>query len=142
MRLLSDVNFLLALVADGHAQHQAVRAWWERLPATEVILICRPVQMALLRLLCTEAALGEDAVTLPIAWSIYATLLASGRFAFALEPRGLDPLWEKVCRPFARSPKVVMDAYLAAFALAGGYRLITLDRAFVQFKGLSCVLPA
>lgn len=42
----------------------------------------------------------------------------------------------RFCLPFGASPKVVMDAYLAAFAVAGGYRLVTLDRAFVQFKGL------
>jgi hypothetical protein len=72
-----------------------------------------------LRLLSSEAALGEDAVTLPEAWAVYATLLASGRFAFTLEPPGIDPLWERFCRPFRKSPKVVMDAYLAAFAKAG-----------------------
>jgi predicted nucleic acid-binding protein len=35
------------------------------------------------------------------------------------------------------SPKLWMDAYLAAFALAGGYQLVTLDKAFKQFKGLN-----
>jgi predicted nucleic acid-binding protein len=29
-----------------------------------------------------------------------------------------------------------MDAYLAAFAMAGGYQLVTADKAFKQFKGL------
>jgi len=29
-----------------------------------------------------------------------------------------------------------MDAYLAAFALAGGYRMVTTDAAFEQFGGL------
>ena len=34
-----------------------------------------------------------------------------------------------------------MDACLAAFAVAGGYRLVTLDRAFGRFHGLSWVMP-
>ena len=29
-----------------------------------------------------------------------------------------------------------MDAYLAAFAQAGGFRLVTLDRALATFPGL------
>ena len=29
-----------------------------------------------------------------------------------------------------------MDAYLAGFALAGGYRMVTTDTAFKQFTGL------
>jgi len=136
MKLLSDVNVLLALVAETHASHLPVRHWWERQPPDHTLQVCRPVQMGLLRLMSSEAALGEDALSLPEAWMVYATLLASGRFAFTLEPQGLDALWEKYCRPFQRSPKVVMDAYLAAFARAGGYRLVTLDRAFTKFAGL------
>jgi len=34
-----------------------------------------------------------------------------------------------------------MDAYLAAFAMAGGFTLATLDRAFSQFRGLPVVIP-
>ena len=33
-----------------------------------------------------------------------------------------------------------MDAYLAAFALAGGYRMVTTDAAFKQFRGLDLEL--
>jgi predicted nucleic acid-binding protein len=33
-----------------------------------------------------------------------------------------------------------MDAYLAAFALAGGYQFVTIDKAFAQFDGLDLVL--
>jgi uncharacterized protein len=140
MKLLSDVNLVLALVAERHATHSTARAWWDQLPATETIHICRPVQTGLLRLLSNEAVMGTDALSLAAAWSVYATLIGSGRFAFTLEPPGLDAEWERLCRPFGRSPKVVMDAYLAAFALAGSYRLVTLDRAFGQFAGLESVI--
>jgi uncharacterized protein len=142
MKLLSDVNVLLALVAECHARHPAVRSWWAKLPEEASIHICRPVQMGLLRLLSSEAALGPDAVTLPKAWSLYASLLASGRFAFTFEPPGLDAAWEKLCRPIRRSPQVIMDAYLAAHAQAGGFRLLTLDKGFAQFPSLDYELVA
>jgi predicted nucleic acid-binding protein len=83
----------------------------------------------------------EDTLTMSQAWSVYAALLDSGQFSFVLEPPRLDVTWAALCRPFARSPKVVMDAYLAAFAIAGGYRLVTLDKAFCQFRGLDCCTP-
>jgi len=136
MKLLSDTNVLLALAAECHSCHRSVRQWWESQPQDQRMHVCRPVQTGLLRLMSSEAALGEDALTLPDAWAAYATLLASGRFAFVLEPQGIDPLWEQFCRPFRKSPKDVMDAYLAAFAKAGGYRLVTLDHAFAKFPGL------
>jgi hypothetical protein len=34
------------------------------------------------------------------------------------------------------SPKLWMDSYLAAFAVAGGYRMVTIDGAYGQFRGL------
>jgi predicted nucleic acid-binding protein len=33
-----------------------------------------------------------------------------------------------------------MDAYLAAFAITGGYQLVTTDKAFKQFKGLNLLI--
>lgn len=141
MKWLSDVNVLLALVAERCRPHQAVRRWMAALPADDIVCVSRPAQMGLLRLLCTEAVMGEETLRLPQAWSVYARLLASGRFAFAVEPLRLDATWAQFCLPFRQSPKVVMDAYLAAFAVAGGYRLVTLDKAFGQFKGLDWEMP-
>ena len=86
--------------------------------------------------------MGSDVLTLPQAWSTYVVLIASGRFSFVLEPPRLDATWNEFCRPFPSSPKVVMDAYLAAFAVCGGYRLTTLDKAFSQFKGLDWEYPS
>jgi predicted nucleic acid-binding protein len=85
--------------------------------------------------------MGEEALTLPQAWSVYASLIRCGGFARVLEPRGLDVEWERLCRPYRRSPKVVMDAYLAAFAITEGCELVTLDEVFKHFGGLSVVVP-
>lgn len=72
------------------------------------LLICREVQIALLRLLSTEAVMSVDALTLPLAWALYASLLKCGGFRSVLEPRRLDVERERLCRPFKRSPKVVI----------------------------------
>ena len=50
------------------------------------------------------------------------------------EPPGLMPLWRRLAQRDTASPKLWMDAYLAAFAIASGVGLTTLDRDFKQFK--------
>lgn len=137
MRQMCDVNVLLALVAECHAHHELCAAWWKSREPREPLLVCRAVQAAFLRLLSNSAVMGNDALTLPAAWSVYASMLKCGATRFALEPRGVDVEWERLCRPFKKSPKVVTDAYLAAFAISGGYTLVTLDKGFRQFSGLS-----
>ncbi len=141
MRQMCDINVLLALVAERHAHHDRCKCWWKSRDHSSPLLICREVQIALLRLLSTEAVMSEDVRTLPQAWALYASLLKCGGFTRVLEPRGLDVEWERLCRPCKRSPKVVMDAYLAAFAIAGGYTLVTLDEAFANYRGLSLFIP-
>jgi predicted nucleic acid-binding protein len=56
------------------------------------------------------------------------------------EPRGLDSQWKKLASGSKPSPKLWMDAYLAAFALAARYQLVTTDKAFKQFKGLDLLV--
>ena len=50
--------------------------------------------------------------------------------------------WRRLASCETASPKVWMDAYLAAFAIAGGLRLVSLDRDFRSFErdGLDFVL--
>jgi uncharacterized protein len=141
MKRLADASFLLAFAAEGNAHHAKAIAWWTKQPDGATTFICRPMQAALLRLLSTEEAMGDDALTLRQAWAVYALMLDSGRFAFAAEPAGISVVWESFCRPFGRSPKVVADAYLAAFAVLGGYTVLTFDRAFAQFPKLRFELP-
>jgi len=97
--------------------------------------------MGFLRLLCTKSVMEEDTLELPDAWQVYAQMLSSGKVTFVLEPPGVERVWATLCRSFGQSPKVVMDAYLASFAMTIGYRLVTLDRGFRQFSGLKVEWP-
>ena len=62
------------------------------------------------------------------------------RIAWVEEPSGLERHWKRLAVGPKASPKLWMDAYLAAFALAGGHELVTTDKAFKQFKGLDLLL--
>jgi uncharacterized protein len=63
------------------------------------------------------------------------------RITFAPEPDGIDPVWRGFAARSTSSPKLWMDAYLAAFALAGHHELATFDAGFRQFAGLTVRVP-
>jgi toxin-antitoxin system PIN domain toxin len=106
---------------------------------------CRFTQQSFLRLLTTAAVLapyGIPPLSNQAAWTAYDGFLADDRITWVEEPRGLDRHWKKLNGAARPSPKLWMDGYLAAFALAGGYQLVTTDKAFKQLKGLDVVVSA
>ncbi|HXY42492.1 MAG TPA: TA system VapC family ribonuclease toxin [Vicinamibacteria bacterium] len=141
---LWDSNVWLALALSTHVHHQAARDWFEAVQEPASVLFCRATQQTLLRLLTNAVVLrpyGNRPLTNRQAWDAYQALLADDRIAFRPEePAGLDALWRRFAVRGTASPKLWMDAYLAAFALAGGYRMVTTDAAFKQFGGLDLEL--
>jgi uncharacterized protein len=49
------------------------------------------------------------------------------------EPPGIFEKWSQLAGLDSASPKVWMDAYLAAFAITSGLRVVTLDKDFKNF---------
>jgi uncharacterized protein len=141
--VLADSNLWLALALSKHEFHAAAQVWLEQQTPPETVAFCRSTQQSFLRLLTTSAVLapyGIPPLSNKAAWSVYEGLLADERIAWAEEPRALDSHWKKWAARTKASPKLWMDAYLAAFALAGRYQLITTDKAFKQFKGLDLLV--
>jgi toxin-antitoxin system PIN domain toxin len=140
--LLADTNIWLALALSKHVFHRAVRAWFARRKPPEAVLFCRSTQQSFLRLLTTSAVLapyGIPPLSNKAAWSAYEGFRADHRIAWADEPHGLETHWKKLAAGPRPSPKLWIDAYLAAFALAGGYRIVTTDKAFKQFSRLGLI---
>ncbi len=139
---LADSNVWLALALSKHSFHDAARAWLAKRAPREA-LFCRATQQSFLRLLTTAAVFapyGIPPLSNKAACSVYEGFLADERITWVQEPAGLDRLWKKLAGGSKASPKLWMDAYLAAFALAGGHPLATTDRAFKQFKDLRLVV--
>ena len=137
---LPDTNVWLALALSKHALHAVVRDWFAaqsgRLGS---VLFCRANQHSLLRLLTTDKLMRlYDLPPLDnsSAWRFYERFLADSRIAWIDEPPGIEIAWRRFADRKTASPKLWMDAYLAAFALTSGHRLITTDGAFTQFKKL------
>lgn len=107
---------------------------------------CRATPQAFLRLLTTAAVLrpyGNPPLSNREAWRVYRDLVSDDRIALqADEPVGLERVWVEFGRRATASPKLWMDAYLAAFAHTAGFRLVTTDGAVRQFRGLDLIVLA
>jgi len=80
------------------------------------------------------SALWESALSNREAWAAYEALLADDRVMLqADEPPGIEARWRELTLRDTASPKLWTDAYLAAFSIAAGYRMVTTDAAFGQF---------
>jgi toxin-antitoxin system PIN domain toxin len=132
---LADVNVLLALLVRQHEHHKVARKWFDRLAADEAGL-CRFVQLALIRLLGNPHIMREDAVPAATAWRLIDELSQDERIVFVAEPDLLDSVLPSLLNSPVPTGKLIRDAYLAAFSIAGARRMVTLDRGFRQFKGL------
>jgi toxin-antitoxin system PIN domain toxin len=141
---LCDTNVWLALALSAHIHHESARDWLATQAEPGSVRFCRATQQTFLRLLTNEAVLapyGNPPLTNAAAWQAYEALLADERIVFtAEEPEGLEPRWKAFALRDTASPKLWMDAYLAAFAISGGDRLVTTDAAFKQFEGLDIVV--
>ena len=139
MMKLVDTNVWLALTLSKHALHRATRAWLEETTSQDRLLFCRSTQQSYLRLLTTAQVLapyGNPPLSNSQAWQAYQTWVRTDGVSFVEEPPDLEENWKAGAVRDTPSPKLWMDAYLAAFAMSGGYQLVTTDKAFKQFKRL------
>lgn len=142
---LFDTNVWLAAIFPTHPFHaRAQQALQQATPALPAVW-CRSTQQSFLRLATTPTLLkayGAEGMTNRDALVVLDTLQALPQVALREEPPGVFALWCQLAGADTASPKVWMDAYLAAFAIAGGLTLVTLDRDFRNFvpQGLDLVM--
>lgn len=82
------------------------------------------------------APYGIPALSNQQAWDAYESFQIDERVFFTGEPNGIEATWKAFALQETASPKLWMDAWLAAFAFQSGNQLVTLDKAFPQFPGL------
>jgi uncharacterized protein len=123
-----DLNVWLALSWAGHLHSPEAWRWFRSIPANEV-LFCRWTQIGLLRLLTTQAVMGDDCLTVKKAWSVYDQWLCDPKVGMTREPAEVDDLFRHSTAAFAQksSPKALGDCYLLAFARALRSTIVTLD---------------
>ncbi len=70
------------------------------------------------------------------AWRAFDELISDERVAFAEEPDGIEDAWRSLTQLQTFSQNVWSDAYLAAFAQAADFEVVTFDRGFTQYKNV------
>jgi toxin-antitoxin system PIN domain toxin len=137
--LLPDMNVWLALTFDSHVHHPPAKSWFDALSG-EVCLFCRTTQQGFLRLVTIATVFGPSALTLGGAWQMYDLLQSDPRVSYIDEPAGIEPFWRMYTERQSFSPKVWNDAYLAAFAQAANFQVVTFDRGFAQYSHIQCAI--
>lgn len=133
---LLDTNIWLAALFTSHPLHRAAQGALQRATAEAPALFCRATQQSFLRLATTPALLkayGVNGMTNRDAWVALDAFQALPQVAEIDEPPGTTVAWRALATRDTASPKLWMDAYLAAFAISGGFALLTMDRDFANF---------
>ena len=133
---LFDTSAWLAATFEQHPSHSVARQALRQATTTQAAVFCRAIQQSFLRLLSTAAlakAYGVAPLTNNDALLTLDNLQSLPQVAWRDEPPGLFGLWRTLAGLNSASPKVWMDAYLAAFAIAAGLCLVTLDKDFKSF---------
>lgn len=142
---LFDTNVWLAALFTSHPFHSHAQQALQQATKSEPAVFCRSTQQSFLRLASTPVLLkayGAEGLTNRDALVAMDALQALPQVCVLDEPPGTFTLWRSLADRDTASPKVWMDAYLAAFAIAGGLRMMTLDSDFKNFvpRGLDLTL--
>jgi toxin-antitoxin system PIN domain toxin len=133
---LPDVNLWLAFTDPNHSQHSAARQYWDDLRA-DFIAFCRITMLGLLRLTTSKTVMLGRPFTQREIWDIYQTYLSMPIVLLLPEPTGLDSTFPILTEAPDFFHCLWTDAYLAAFAITSGCRLVSFDADFARFPKLN-----
>ena len=142
---LFDSNVWLALTFESHPFHEIGRRALRDCGPDSAAIFCRATEQSFLRLASTPALLAKYDSTGLNNHDVIGFLTEFyqlGNVSFAEESPAIRDQWLALADRETASPKLWMDAYLAAFAISGNLRLVTFDRDFRQFEphGLELIL--
>jgi len=143
---LFDANLWIALAFPLHPHRARALEIYTMASSKCPAIFCRATQQSFLRLASTPALLqlcGTLGLTNRDALAALDRFMALSSIQYREEPAGLVPVWYRLARVPRASPKIWMDAYLAAFAIVGKFQMVTFDRDFKAFEkeGLKLLMP-
>ena len=143
---LFDANLWLALAFPRHPHHDRALMAFAMASPNRPAFFCRAVQQSFLRLASTPALLriyGTTGLTNEDALTALNQFMGVSSVKYREEPSGIVPIWHRLARRPYASPKIWMDAYLAAFAISAKLKMVTFDGDFKMFEkdGLKLHVP-
>ena len=136
---LLDVNVWLALTDERHVHHQAARVYWNEQRADH-IAFCRVTMLALLRLVTHPKVMSGVPFTHDEAWNIYRIYRNLPIVRFLPEANTLETTLASLTTDPDLPHRLWTDAYLAAFAISTGNRLISFYTDFMRFPNLDLLI--
>lgn len=143
--VLFDVNIWIALAFDSHPHHAVAKDEFEGVDSTNPAVFCSMTQFAFLRLITNpsiQKCYGTRLITNNDAWQTWERLMELPQVGWLDETGDLNELWSRYARLNSASPKVWMDAWLAAFAASHKITLVTLDHDFSNYENVSVRYPS
>jgi uncharacterized protein len=139
---LLDVNVWLALLNEQHPHHTTAKNYWDHggegdAGPAQRILFCRVTMLGVLRLSTNKVVMGGSPYTVDQAWAAWRAVAQLPEVAQAAEPTGTDTEFEALSRTPKFKTTDWTDTYLAAFAIRAGARLVTFDKGFSKYAGLT-----
>lgn len=133
-----DTNVWIAFHFKGHPHHHLAAEFMQRRSENEPASLTRAVELSWLRLVTTAAICRSyGAAVLTNSAAVQALELWRSRpqiRCLDADPEGTRELWLELAAVPSASPKVWMDAYLAAFAIRSGHPIATFDADFRRFE--------
>jgi uncharacterized protein len=133
---LPDVNVWLALLNAQHVHHFIAKFYWEQ-AGSERMVFCRTTMLGLLRLSTNKAVMGGVPYTQEQAWQAYEAVIGLPEVTVMAEPSGLEIAMRQFTAQASFRCTDWTDAYLAAFAQVANLRLVSFDKGFAKYRGLS-----
>jgi toxin-antitoxin system PIN domain toxin len=142
---LYDSNIWVALTFASHPYHDGAGEQVKQSSADRPICRIRATELSTLRLITTPVihrAFGVPNFSNREAIAFLTSLFRKTGSLEIEEPKGTRELWLRLADAEKASPKIWMDAYLAAVSITGGFDFVTLNGDFRHFiaDGLSLKL--
>lgn len=139
---LHDINVLIYALRKDSEHHQLSRSLLhEAMSSPSAFAVTGHTLAGLLRIATDRRIFPKDPTPRPVALK-FARALHSSTNAVFVAPGGRHwTLVEKLCERTQCIGAMVSDAYLAALAMENGCELVTFDRDYARFPGLTWLHP-
>ena len=132
---LPDLNVWLALACPDHSHHHQAVHYWEQ-QAAEQVLFCTVTALGLVRLVGQPKLMGAAVKRAAEASALLDVFCQQPGVSMASAEHAGWEVFHQLLRSGELPPRLCTDAYLAALAIANGWRLVSFDRDFERFEGL------
>lgn len=140
--IVPDSSLILYAYNSTSPEHEAARRWWEGLlSGAEPIGLAHPVLFSFLRVSTSPRAFARPLSLARAAELIGAWLERTNVRLLAEGPNHVSEVINLLSSAGSSGGNLVVDAQIAALAMAHRATIHTADRDFLRFQGLDCRYP-